>query len=1798
MGLDQGGFNQGPNRGGFKPRSKSWLQSRGPNQRGGFDGPPPGMNRDESEGFDDKMNQGMAGRGGFQGQRGGFGRGGFDSSGFGPGGMGDRSDIGNYDQSGRGRGIDSSGRGRGGLDQGGRGRGFDPNGKGSGLLNHILPPDGRTRTSLVKEVEVVVTCVGRGFGPDRGRGRGRGGGPGGWWNNENVPDDRNPPDWTKGCNPTWQATRIDDVPPELTTGFLSHDKGGIPGLDLPQHSTDTEKDKGKPEDKPEKKVISKPASLSSNPDDKIDVKFGESSKLIIGPIGVPPSKDKFTLPEDDWYDDEDDNDKKDNDARNTEDNSDDSDKHEQKQQPIADQFEYNAGRSGFSVPPPSQPMGRGLMGPRLCGPPPGQGLLGAAPRPGLLGNAPTQGFPFRGPPPNSGFRGPPPGPPGGPPGPPGRDFQGGPPSRWNDNRFDRQGMENRPGRESHSPIMSISELLADESSMNDDSKDEPLVRDREPLDRRRPNWDDVGDNRSTGGRSDDSCNKDRWGPPQDRRGMPMGRDREPFGRDREPFSRDREPFSRDREPFSKDGEPFNREDHGPFGRDSRPPFSRDDRGDWGQHDRDFGRAPSDSFGRGRRDNFGRDGPDSHMEDRFGMPSRDKLFDKRRIDDSFDREPFSNDRYSLRGAFDRDSLRDDRESFGRDRRDFFDREDRLSFGRDDRPPFARDSFSNQSPSRPATYDYGHGSRDDRGSLYNVDMDLEREEMMRAEIMRERGLRQTREDNRGPNEMRGSPFGARPGSYPPPPMVEGRDRSPLCSRSPSRSITPKTGLRPPPPPSPKIEEKEPEVIGETVTIDDLISVPGRFMRPPKMVIILRGPPGSGKTTVAKMIKDREIENGGSPPRILSLDDYFMVETEKMVEDPDTGRKVKTKIMEYEYEPDLEDSYRLSLIKSFKKQVDDGFFPFIVIDCVNHRLDHFSEIVSYGKKNSFEVYIGGLEVDMATCMQRNVHSHSREHISRIISTWQPTPVSCTKVDLTAFAQDAAIEEVEMEDSITTPADEGTTGESKSDSKRTEEKKQEEEEDEEEDKESFLKVRGQGADFHNNGQGGSFGRGNFGRNTAGRGNFGWGAHNKSEFGPRGGWSDCGRGNDQDGQRNFGRGGRQDFTRDKAGHGDLGRGRGQDSFGRGGGRGEFSREGERMQFSKGSGQVNFGRGSNRGGFGRGMQQDDDVSFNRFDKNQGGRGNFNQRGAVHGGRGRGDFGRGAGGNLSFSSDRYSLSSEDYPKGGESFSMSGQEKVQKTEGDSRSVHSSEKEPSSVNISRTGTLQALEGFGLGRNNQGANFPRGGGRGSNMNSGRGGNNQGSNVASSGSGNNQNIGRGSNQAAGSSRASFGRGNNQVADENSSPANSAGIAGTLKALQGIGGQGKGSNLSDSKRTESETTQNVSNVGVKGHTFQGIPGRGRGAAIQRDSLDQENKNKANCSQDTGTKRDETLGPENSHNDVSSKEKGIIQSASPGSRIGTLQGLGRGITQESNPPGNFRGNSPRGRGGPQMHGMNRGGSNQGLKRGSHLKNDDNIDGCKATDAANKEKSQTGKIGKPQEANVSDNNSEQNVQSKAGNATAINTSASLASGTGKPSVPQDREKSASTLQQKGSQENKSGSLQDSKGMEISSKSDGESKGHKDGNSAPIGTNSGNVGGNAGRGSGNTGRGSGNTGRGGGSAGRGGSSVGLGGDSAGRGDGSGTQNTPQLGNSGRGAGSSNTGRGLLNQGGLLQNQFGRGAASWGGVGIGGGLLNMNQGNVSWGSLPNVNRGGRSQTPSYSYAFVGLLGRGFSGRGGQGFR
>ena len=60
----------------------------------------------------------------------------------------------------------------------------------------------------------------------------------------------------------------------------------------------------------------------------------------------------------------------------------------------------------------------------------------------------------------------------------------------------------------------------------------------------------------------------------------------------------------------------------------------------------------------------------------------------------------------------------------------------------------------------------------------------------------------------------------------------------------------------------------------------------------------------------------------------------------------------MFQYEYEAALEENYRSSLIKSFKKQIDDGYFSFIMVDCINNLTKHYEEMWSYAKQKGFEV------------------------------------------------------------------------------------------------------------------------------------------------------------------------------------------------------------------------------------------------------------------------------------------------------------------------------------------------------------------------------------------------------------------------------------------------------------------------------------------------------------------------------------------------------------------------------------------------------------------------------------------------------------------------------------------------------------------------------------------------------------------------------------------------------------------------------------------------------------------------------
>ena len=64
------------------------------------------------------------------------------------------------------------------------------------------------------------------------------------------------------------------------------------------------------------------------------------------------------------------------------------------------------------------------------------------------------------------------------------------------------------------------------------------------------------------------------------------------------------------------------------------------------------------------------------------------------------------------------------------------------------------------------------------------------------------------------------------------------------------------------------------------------------------------------------------------------------------------IKLKVLEYEFEAEMEDSYRRNLVKSFKKQIDNCLFSFIIIDANNDKVRYFEEMWSYAKSKGFQV------------------------------------------------------------------------------------------------------------------------------------------------------------------------------------------------------------------------------------------------------------------------------------------------------------------------------------------------------------------------------------------------------------------------------------------------------------------------------------------------------------------------------------------------------------------------------------------------------------------------------------------------------------------------------------------------------------------------------------------------------------------------------------------------------------------------------------------------------------------------------
>uniref|UniRef100_A0A0X3NZF3 YLP motif-containing protein 1 n=3 Tax=Schistocephalus solidus TaxID=70667 RepID=A0A0X3NZF3_SCHSO len=210
--------------------------------------------------------------------------------------------------------------------------------------------------------------------------------------------------------------------------------------------------------------------------------------------------------------------------------------------------------------------------------------------------------------------------------------------------------------------------------------------------------------------------------------------------------------------------------------------------------------------------------------------------------------------------------------------------------------------------------------------------------------------------------------------------------------------------PVPPSNRPQALIPAAASERIASETLLALPGRKSRPPRLMFILRGLPGSGKSTLARLIKSKEAqavaeESQEATVRVLSIDDFFMTE-------PDDSD-----VTTYVYEKEMETLYQKELVKLVCRQMDDGFFNFLIVDAVNQRVSEIEELAAQARVRNFQVYVIEVAANVSTCIRRSEGRRSKEDIMQIHANWEPTPSRFVLVDANSLQQEISSEEVEMD-------------------------------------------------------------------------------------------------------------------------------------------------------------------------------------------------------------------------------------------------------------------------------------------------------------------------------------------------------------------------------------------------------------------------------------------------------------------------------------------------------------------------------------------------------------------------------------------------------------------------------------------------------------------------------------------------------------------------------------------------------------------------------------------------------------------
>lgn len=150
-----------------------------------------------------------------------------------------------------------------------------------------------------------------------------------------------------------------------------------------------------------------------------------------------------------------------------------------------------------------------------------------------------------------------------------------------------------------------------------------------------------------------------------------------------------------------------------------------------------------------------------------------------------------------------------------------------------------------------------------------------------------------------------------------------------------------------------------------------------RPQKIVIFIRGAPGSGKSYLSNLIARKELENGGSREnlKVLSVDKFFENEKFREIENMKYEKYIEVNLNENAINDYMEKlSKELETIVNY----DENNYSFIIVDGDFCELKYYERMWNIAVNEcGYAGYVIELNQDDSICLFYNIHGWNKEFV-----------------------------------------------------------------------------------------------------------------------------------------------------------------------------------------------------------------------------------------------------------------------------------------------------------------------------------------------------------------------------------------------------------------------------------------------------------------------------------------------------------------------------------------------------------------------------------------------------------------------------------------------------------------------------------------------------------------------------------------------------------------------------------------------------------------------------------------------------